>query len=283
MNRNHYAVLLAGGAGSRLSPFSTPAFPKQFFFLPGRTRSLFQQTAWDAVKAFGEANVLTVAPTKYLSRMESELKALSPALVKNIIEEKTPNGTAGAALLAAQKAGIGSVLWLFPCDHVRGKGLDGMFPREVTKLADKEKIVVFGIPPKSPDTRFGYFLTREDGSVRQFVEKPPEPMAEAFVESGLCYWNSGITGIKAEVLIRSLKQFAPQVLKGGAVSAISIDRAVLERADNVTAFPLGDPKWMDIGTAEALHQWWRDNAPHIREWDFGAGQKVALDNLSPIG
>lgn len=279
MNRNHYAVLLAGGAGSRLSPFSTPEFPKQFFRLPGKSRSLFQQTAWDAVAVFGAEKVFTVARSQYLPRIRSELGALSPALVDNIIEEADPKGTATAAMLAAQRAGVGAVLWLLPCDHVRSKALSESFTYAAAKAADKEKIVIFGFTPQSADTRFGYLLTREDGSVRQFVEKPPLPMAEAFLAEKGTYWNSGITAIKTNVLVQTLKQYAPEVLTGKLSAPLSLDHAVLERSHSLIAFPFNDPAWMDLGTQEALYSWWRDNAPQISEWDFGSGKRVELDAL----
>lgn len=272
------AVILAGGVGSRLSPLSTLDCPKQFFRLPGETESLLQKTAREAVALVGEAQVWTVAPEPYHSRIAQELAAFSPLLSQQILSEPPGQGTAGAAVAAARTLGH-AVFWLLPCDHARSVPLtESANPEEAFFMAEAGQIVTFGIYPDSPSSQYGY-LVAEDILVRRFIEKPSLEIAQSLLETDKVWWNSGMFVLRSDVLLDAMRQYAPQVLDGALEKPLSIDHAVMEQSNNLVMLPLLDDGWSDIGSFDALAEWWASHKPGLTQWRFGEYPPITRESL----
>ena len=152
------------------------------------------------------------------------------------------------------------------------------------KEVNKDNIILFGIEPNRPETGYGYLKLREKkentpNKIEKFIEKPDKENAKRFVESGLYLWNSGIFIFKANEIIRAFEQFAPNVFKEASKAvdhrykdlnfcrlhekywskcpSISIDYAIMEKAQNIFALPFNS-KWSDLGDWESV---WQQSEP----------------------
>lgn len=293
-----YAVLLAGGVGSRLAPLSTPAFPKQFFRLPGEDESLLQQTARAACGLVPADQVIVVTNREYAARVSAELREIDPDLARHIIVEPDAMGTAASAAVAAryvQKFSEQALLWLLPCDHDRRPPLNLRGLRESGfAMAEAGHILTFGVPPRSADDGFGYLIASND-EVEQFSEKPDPARARELIATGRAWWNSGMFVFPAAKFLGYVHHLSPELhsASGDAVHrgesgdkglllcpramrempVGSIDTAVMERVAGLRMLRLEDG-WSDIGTWPRLLAWWQQHAAGIAEWDFGNGEPI---------
>lgn len=291
-----FAVLLAGGIGSRLAPLSTPQFPKQFFRLPGEDESLLQQTARAACELVPAEQVIVVTNRGYAAEVTRQLRVIDPQLAHHVLIESDAMGTAATAAIAAQYAARLSeraILWLLPCDHDRRPPLRLRSLREPSfAKAETGHVLTFGVPPKAPDTEFGYLIADND-DVEVFSEKPDLARARELVESGRAWWNSGMFVFPAQKLLGYIHHLAPELhsassdavhraergdaglfLCAAAMNEMpvgSLDTAVMERIAGLKMLPLEDG-WSDIGTWPRLLAWWQTYAADIPEWDFGNGE-----------
>jgi len=282
------AVILSGGSGTRLWPVSREAMPKPFMRL-GNGASLLQRTLTRAVNA-GCSECLIVTNREYGFRTAEEVESLRKDAPRStrLMLEPTGRNTApaiAAAALWAQDAGQGDEpLLVLPADHlIQDEARFAALVRQADKLARAGRIVLFGIRPTMPETGFGYLECGEpaaDGAaaVRRFVEKPDAAKAAEYLASGRFLWNSGMFCFTAATIIGALERHAPEVLAAAraALAAaktdarfaqrveldraafeqapnISIDYAVMERADDVVALP-SDFGWSDIGSWKAVAQ-----------------------------
>lgn len=293
-----FAVLLAGGVGSRLAPLSTPAFPKQFFCLPGEDESLLQQAARAACGLVPADQVITVTHRAYAARVVAELRAIDPDLARHVLIEPEAMGTAASAAVAAryvQRFSEQALLWLLPCDHDRRPPFTLRHLRESGfAVAEAGHILTFGVPPRSPDNGFGYLVADND-EVERFCEKPDTARAQALIATGRAWWNSGMFVLPAAKLLNYLHHLSPELhsASGDAVHrgeagdkglllchramrempVGSIDTAVMERVAGLRMLRLDDG-WSDIGTWPRLLAWWQQHAAAIPEWDFGNGAPI---------
>lgn len=288
-----FAVLLAGGTGSRLAPLSTPDFPKQFFRLPGEDETLLQQTARAACELVPTDQVIVVTTREYASLVCQQLREIDPDLARHVLVEPQAKGTAAAAAVAAQYAlrySERAMLWLLPCDHDRRAPLSLRSLRE-DGFAEAEAghILTFGVTPSSADTGFGYLIA-EQGQVESFSEKPDAARAQSLIESGRAWWNSGMFVLPARKLLGYLQHLSPELssastdaLHRGETSKTglllcrhamaempegSLDVVVMERVAGLRMRPI-EGGWADIGTWPRLLAWWQTHAAHVAEWDFG--------------
>lgn len=234
-----YSVILAGGFGRRLTPLSTVDKPKQFHDLNGEGISLFQQTVLRALKISLPKHVLPVANIKHKNLVLSQLAAANFEVAQNVIFETEAKNTAHAIYLAAKKIGKGLMVVL-PSDHA----ITGSFNTDIekaVKLAEKGKIVAFGIEPESADTNFGYILGHA------FHEKPELHQAQVLLAEG-ALWNSGIFVFKAETVLSEFEDFY-----GNNIPAISFDKAVMEKTDKLATIKAGF-HWADLGSWEVLNK-----------------------------
>jgi mannose-1-phosphate guanylyltransferase/mannose-6-phosphate isomerase len=272
-------VILSGGAGTRLWPASRQAYPKPFMTLGGST--LLQQAIERGMDC-GTEDVLIVTNQEYLYLSKSVI-AQMPAQPRAtyLLEPKGRNtapAIAIAALNVAEQYGLDAVMLVLPADHlIPDTQAFVANVLEAKRHAQQGRLVTFGISPTAPETGFGYIevaqAIREPQSALRFVEKPDAATAQEYLTTGRYYWNSGMFCFTAGAILAALKAHSPEVLAAaqktidssradqgvtkfdahdfGLQPDISIDYAVMERADNVTLVP-AKFGWSDVGSWPAV-------------------------------
>lgn len=267
-------VILAGGTGSRLWPLSRELFPKQFHALFSED-SLLQETLSRARRVTGEAPII-VCNEAHRFLVAEQCRALGISWRRLILEPEGRN-TAPAIALAALAVPADAILLVLPSDHLirdEEKFADAVARAEVA--AEKGGLVTFGVVPERAETGYGYLRAPGEGAqarpVGSFVEKPDQARAEAYVESGDYFWNSGMFVLGAGTFLQELHQLAPEM--AGCVSrahqegevdldffrpgrsflacpADSIDYAVMERTERAWTVPVTFG-WSDVGSWSAI-------------------------------
>ncbi len=297
-------VLLCGGAGTRLWPLSRKSYPKQFAKLIG-DESLFQASARRlAGDGFAEPSVVTASDFRFV--VIEQLAAVEIAHADVLIEPTAKNTAAAicAAALALEARSAGALMLVAPSDHVIP---DADLFREAVKAAvpaaTSGQLVTFGIRPNRPETGYGWLelatkpaadFTPEPQSLRSFVEKPDRATADALLSGGMHLWNAGIFLFTTTTILEAFAQHAPDVLAAIRVAfedaekdlsftrlspdawseapEISIDYAVMERANNLTVVPYGGA-WSDLGDWQAV---WREGAGD-HQGVVAAGAATSID------
>lgn len=273
------AVILSGGAGTRLWPVSREQYPKPFMKLPDG-QSLLQKAFLRAVRA-GAHRVLTVTGQEYYFSTASEYHALGlPEVQTSFVIEPLRRNTAPAiamAALAAAERNPEEVLLVLSADHlIQYEDLFAQAVVQATAVAAENYLVTFGIEPTYPATNFGYIeqgapLNEHAYRVARFVEKPDRSTAEAYLKTGRYYWNAGIFCFKAKVYLEALEKLQPQMYEAvlacwqgsekGEVTYLdaplfkqvpgeSVDYAVMEKAEQVAVVP-ANLGWSDLGSWDA--------------------------------
>jgi mannose-1-phosphate guanylyltransferase len=283
---SRWAVILAGGVGSRFWPLSTPARPKQLLPLVTDTPLLADTVARLAPLVPAERTLVITNAS-----LASSVGKLLPSLpAENIIAEPRSAGTAPAltwaALEVARRDGSGAIMICVHADWAIGDadGFRKALDAAATVAESSGSLVTVGVVPARPDPGFGYIRPAEEARggarrVAQFIEKPDRATAEALVAAG-CLWNSGIFVWGAGDFLTEVRLHCPEVTKAlphsdpdeiaaffAACTPISVDHGVLERSRRVLVLP-GDFGWDDVGTWAALHR--------VRAKD-AAGNAVAGD------
>jgi mannose-1-phosphate guanylyltransferase len=272
-----YAVILAGGGGTRLWPLSGPERPKPFLPLLGAA-SLIQQTVARLAPLIDERDVYVVTERRYVPLVREQLPRIAAG---RIVGEPEGRNTAAAVATAAAlfDRPLDEVMAVLPADH--RVAWDGPF-REVlaaaAQLAAERALVTLGIEPEGPASRFGYIVrTGQPLMVRgiptyrveRFVEKPDEPRARELLATGAAYWNAGILVWRRDELLSGLERHASDILEPirralaagegldsvyPSVRATSIDYALVEPAaaeGRVSVVPAA-VAWSDIGSWPSL-------------------------------
>lgn len=282
MTADMYAVVLAGGGGTRLWPLSRRARPKPFLPLLG-DESLFQMTLRRIAPLIGPEDTIVVAEQGHLALVAEQAPGL---LSRHLVGEPVGRNTAAAIALAAltSQRRPDDVMVVLPADHFIGD--EEGFRRVLAaaaKQADDGSLVSLGIEASGPETGYGYILGGEGDSsgqvtlqdarhVERFVEKPPRDRAlELLADPRGAWWNAGIFVWRHDALLEGLERHAPAIvgpikrgLEGGQslrsiyemLPDVSIDRALLEPASlegNVRVVP-ADVGWSDLGSWDALHR-----------------------------
>lgn len=281
-----YAVIMAGGVGSRFWPVSREATPKQFQNVFG-DRSLYQRT-YDRISEIVPPENTFVVTNKV---QESVASIQLPQLPRgHIITEPFGRNTAPCVAVAA--AAISSitedaVMVVLPSDHLISQEENFVAQlKDAIRLAEKEhSLVTLGIRPTHPETGFGYIhFDRKAGrekisehggyNVIEFKEKPDHETAVKFVESGDYLWNSGMFIWRVDVILNELKKslthfvdfslplkqsfgtddFGKQLEEFYLrVQSISVDYAVMEKAKSVLTIP-GNFVWSDVGSWDEVYK-----------------------------
>lgn len=279
MNKDNYAVLMAGGVGSRFWPVSTTARPKQFRDLLGSGETLIQTTFKRLNKLVPAENIYILTNHKYDSLVQEQLPGLKR---EQIVLEPTMRNTAPAVLLAALKIANknrNAVMLMAPSDHWIED--EEAFVEDITVAFEscrkKEKIVTLGIKPSFPNTGFGYIKFEEGKDplykVQNFTEKPSFERARQFLKEGNFFWNAGIFIWNVPYILNSFKKNLPDMYKlfsaGKEVfntpgepsfiaeefpkaEDISIDYGILEKEDNVYVIRASFD-WNDLGTWGSIY------------------------------
>ena len=284
-------VLLCGGSGTRLWPLSRKSYPKQFVSLIG-DETLFQASARrlsgaaDGLK-FAAPMVLTNSDFRFIVAEQLQAVGIDPGAI--LIEPEGRN-TAPAVLAAALRAHAedeDAVLLVAPSDHVvpDAAAFQAAVARGMDAVAQGQ-LVTFGITPTHPETAYGYLelasASGNDGSpvpLKQFVEKPDLARATEMLAAGNFKWNAGIFLFRATDIIAAFKAHASGLMQPvqdalndaqtdlgflrlapepwGQAEDISIDYAVMEKADNLSVVPF-EAAWSDLGGWDAV---WRESGP----------------------
>jgi mannose-1-phosphate guanylyltransferase len=281
MNKNYYAILMAGGVGSRFWPVSTTDFPKQFHDMLGSGDTLIQKTFSRLSKLIPVENILILTNERYNGLVLEQLPMVKQ---KQVLLEPAMRNTAPCILYASlkiQKLNPDAVMVVAPSDHWIED--EDEFSRNLQQCFDfcqkENALMTLGIQPTFPNTGFGYIeFDKSDSNpikkVNQFREKPNYETAKSFIDAGNFLWNGGIFIWSVKSITEAFEKFQPQMnalFQQGLESYnthnekkfiddnyakaenISIDYAVMENAKNVYVLP-ATFDWNDLGTWGSLHE-----------------------------
>lgn len=268
-----YAIILAGGSGSRLWPLSRELYPKQLLNL-NSDKSLLQSTYKRLTHC--TSKIVSITNTKHASNVRMQLSELTENPV--VLSEPVAKNTAPAIVLATkyimQKSNSDPVIIVVPSDHLiedNEKFLSTVKKGE--KLAEQGYIVTFGIEPDYPETGYGYINTcdklEEGYKVKEFVEKPNLETAKKYLHAGTYFWNSGIFMFKASTMFQETMKHAPEIAKlteefdfkikneipfinFDKMPSISIDYAIMEKSDKIALVKL-ESDWNDLGSWQSIY------------------------------
>lgn len=280
MKNNTYAVIMAGGIGSRFWPFSRTSNPKQFHDVLGVGRSMLQLT-FDRLKGIcPDENVFIVTNKDYKLLVQEQLPQLT---TNQILCEPIGRNTAPCIAYACYK--IAQInpkanVVVMPSDHVilKEEAFTQTINQAVGAAAQEEILITLGIKPNRPDTGYGYIQFNDDKEseikkVKTFTEKPNLELAKMFVNSGDFVWNSGIFVWNVQSILHAFNRHLNEIAEifeegvskyntsqedtfiAKAYSQsrnISIDYGIMEKADNVYVL-LSDFGWSDLGTWDSLY------------------------------
>lgn len=257
------ALLLAGGAGTRLWPLSSDERPKQFLTLFGG-QSLLQKT-WGRIARFLPPESIFVSTNdRYRDLCLEQLPALRP---ENILAEPARRNTAPAIALSCfeieSRLGPDTTVAILPSDHFIAdeKRFLEILGRAFDFASGRDALVTIGITPTEPQTGFGYLELGEEVApgviaLRRFVEKPSRERAEEFLRAGNYAWNAGMFIWRLDAFRRELASFAPDLAgvtraNYEGAPATSIDYALMEKTSKGAAVR-GDFGWSDVGSWAAV-------------------------------
>jgi mannose-1-phosphate guanylyltransferase len=275
---NKYAVIMAGGIGSRFWPVSTTTHPKQFIDILGTGKTLIQQTYNRFKKVCPKENIFVVTNEIYKDMVNQQLPELSD---NQILCEPIAKNTAPCIAYASykiSKLNPDALIAIAPSDHLIQD------EEEFVKLMNiaydtsskDDCLITLGIKPTRPDTGYGYIqFIGSSGlcKVKTFTEKPNLELAKTFLQSGDFLWNAGIFAASAKSMISAFQLHMPEVneiFKEGKAfyntekehtfvkkayshcPSISIDYGVMEKAKNVYVYA-ADFGWSDLGTWGSLY------------------------------
>ncbi|HIC90078.1 MAG TPA: mannose-1-phosphate guanylyltransferase, partial [Anaerolineae bacterium] len=297
-----HAVILAGGAGTRLWPRSRRRHPKQFLDLTG-DGTMLEESVSRIAPIIPSERIFVVTGQEYVPEVFAQLPALPR---ENVIGEPTGRGTAPAIGLAAlhlSRRDPNSIMAVLTADHIIAH--TATFRNALLAAAEwavRGYLVTLGIRAARPETGYGYiergeFLGETGGfqayHVARFTEKPDEKTAHAFVESGRYAWNSGMFIWRVDRIMEQIERLMPDLAAAlakinsvlgtpaeaerlahiwPAIRSQTIDYGVMERAENVVVLPV-DIGWNDVGTWAALHL----ELPADEAGNVVQGQHLALD------
>lgn len=298
-NPNVYAIILCGGSGSRLWPRSRSSHPKHLLELE-EGRTLVQETVRRLGLPLDQVWCVTEASHSDLLRQQ-----LPDLPAEHVVVEPDRRGTASAIGLAVatMRADLpdDAVIISLHADHLITD--EENFRQTVTAWIEgcrtTDRIINLGIRPTYPSTGFGYIETGQPLAVaggfeiletKQFVEKPDQPTATTYVESGQYLWNSGLFGARADVLTTELERHLPEMMQtlGKMTTAPdeatrtkhyltleneTIDEGLLEKSTRLAVIP-ATFSWADVGSWADLH----DVLEHDDDDNVFEGQYVDIDS-----
>ncbi|MGZ6224432.1 MAG: mannose-1-phosphate guanylyltransferase [Syntrophales bacterium] len=277
-----YAVIMAGGKGTRFWPKSRERMPKHLLDIVS-PRTIIQETIERIAPLIPKENILIVTGESHADELMRQVPHIPQ---ENIIIEPLGRNTApciGLASLYIRRKSPHDVMVVLPADHLIEDA--SRFRNLLSIAADMasrgDYLVTIGIRPTGPETGYGYI---EKGDLRAAIngeniyavksvrEKPPLKQAKAFLKKGGFYWNSGMFVWNVSTILRAIEKWLPQIHEGlirmedavgtegereavrrvyQTIPSISIDYGVMEKADNILLIE-GDFGWSDMGSWDAL-------------------------------
>ena len=279
-----YAVIMAGGQGTRFWPRSRRKRPKQLLNIVGDT-TMLEQTVARINPFIPFERILVVAGKAYRDILQASLPQLPR---ENFLYEPVGRNTAACVAWAAlwvQERAPGAIMAVLPADHLTRDATEFLHILRAAALVAQplNRLVTIGIRPTHPETGYGYIRlsderlqadSRDVFRVERFVEKPSRQKAEEFLADGRYLWNSGMFIWRADSVLHEIRRYLPQLAQALApvaesmassrltsvvaevypgLPSISIDVGVMERAQDVWVIP-GDFGWSDVGSWRALSE-----------------------------
>ena len=303
MNKNYYAILMAGGVGSRFWPVSTKDFPKQFHDMLGTGETLIQKTFGRLSQIIPKENILILTNESYNDIVLEQLPSISQ---DQIILEPAMRNTAPCILYASmkiKKQNPNALVLVAPSDHWIEDELQ--FVSNIQRSFDfcetQDNLMTLGILPTFPNTGYGYIEydkldSRPVKKVVQFREKPDYATARQFIQQRNFLWNAGIFIWSVKSVLSAFEKFQPEMyahfFKGydlyntpeeksfiqqnyPSAENISIDYAILEKAPNVFVMS-ATFDWNDLGTWGSLY----DKLPKDENYNAVVNADVLLEDAS---
>lgn len=279
-NKNYYAILMAGGVGSRFWPVSTQNFPKQFHDMLGTGDTLIQKTFNRLAKLIPEENIFILTNERYNDLVFEQLPSVTK---RQVVLEPAMRNTAPCILYASlkiKKENENAVMIVAPSDHWIED--EDAFSNNVQTAFDycesNDALMTLGIAPTFPNTGYGYIEYNKSSEddikpVNQFREKPDYETAKSFLAQGNFLWNAGIFMWSAKSVVEAFQRNQPelyQLFESGyntyntaleddfirdnypKAENISVDYALMEKSNNVYVIP-ATFDWNDLGTWGSLY------------------------------
>jgi len=289
----NYAVILAGGEGSRFWPFSRSFEPKQFMKIIGEA-SLLQSTIQRLKGLVDKRCVYIVTNNIYFYEVKAQVAKFGIPDANIILEPQGKNTAPAAGLCAKLINGIDkeAVLLVLPSDHYI-KNIEN-FKRVVKKAiacAQKGFLVTIGVKPSAPSTGYGYIKAGADKdgyiAVDKFLEKPDLNKAKKYFNDKKFFWNSGMFVWKASVFLGEVKKYLPKLYAGlrlidsvddlpkvwPEIKPISVDYGIMEHSRRLALIPASF-YWTDLGSWDALAEIF----PKDRKGNIASGDTLNMDS-----
>lgn len=281
---HYYAVIMAGGGGTRLWPLSRQAKPKQMLQLNGK-QTLFQMAVDRLEGLFAPDHIYVVT----VASQAAQLQEQSPQIpAENFLLEPMPRGTAsvvGLAAVALRQRDPDAVMAVLTADHfiMNEAGFRDALSAAFD-LSQENYLVTLGIKPTFASTGYGYiqrgdrlgeYRGREAFRVLKFREKPNQEQAEIFLRQGDHDWNSGMFIWRVDRILEEFQRYMPELMtslttidqawngsdRAGVIQSIwptiqvqTIDYGIMEKAEQVATLPAGDLGWNDVGSWDSLFE-----------------------------
>ena len=281
MNKDNYVVIMAGGVGTRFWPFSRTKKPKQFLDIMGCGKTLIQLTFERFKSTVPTENIFIVSNERYRELIMEQLPGMKEdQLLLEPFQRNTAACVAYASFKIAKRNPDANII-VTPSDHAIFNDIEFLSTIDSALKVSQSgnKLVTIGIQPHKPETGYGYIQYTDEGyqevkKVKTFTEKPELELAKKFLESGDFVWNAGLFVWNAASIIDSFEKHEPDMallFKGiesdyftnkektsiqdaySQAKNISIDYAILEKADNVWVV-LGNFGWSDLGAWDSLYE-----------------------------
>ena len=281
MNKNYYAIIMAGGIGSRFWPISRTSYPKQFIDILGTGKTLIQNTYERFLKICPKENIYVVTNEIYTGLVKQQL----PGMTDNqILTEPVMRNTAPCVAYGSFKIeslNPDAAIVVAPSDHLilDEAAFISTIEKSLEAATAHNCLITLGIKPSRPDTGYGYIQYTEHSlkndffKVKTFTEKPTLEIAKTFLQSGDFLWNAGIFVWSAKAIVNAFSSYLPDMYEIFAEARpvyntpdekshihtsylqcinISIDYGIMEKANNVYVLP-SEFGWSDLGTWASIY------------------------------
>jgi mannose-1-phosphate guanylyltransferase len=282
MNKNNYAIIMAGGIGSRFWPVSRTSYPKQFLDILGTGKTLIQNTYERFLKVCPKENIYVVTNEIYTGLVKTQLPDMADhqILTEPVMRNTAPCVAYGCFKIESMNADAAIVV--APSDHLilDEAAFITAIEKSLQTAQESKCLITLGIKPSRPDTGYGYIqytdqtINNEFHKVKTFTEKPTLEIATTFLQSGDFLWNAGIFVWSAQAIVESYSKYLPDMHEIFAEARsvyntdqekahvhtayqqcvnISIDYGIMEKAENVYVLP-SEFGWSDLGTWASIYQ-----------------------------
>lgn len=281
MNKNNYAIIMAGGIGSRFWPISRSSHPKQFIDILGTGKTLIQNTYERFLKICPQENIYVVTNENYTKLVKQQLPDMADS---QILTEPVMRNTAPCVAYGCFKIenlNPDAVIVVAPSDQqiLDEEAFVTAIEKSLQTAASTDSLITLGIKPSRPDTGYGYIqytdqaIDHDFHKVKTFTEKPTLEIAKTFIQSGDFLWNAGIFVWSAKAIVKAFGRHLPEMHEIFAEARpvynteeeksyvhkayqqcinISIDYGIMEKADNVYVLPSAFG-WSDLGTWASIY------------------------------